>query len=309
LIDSTYETGGDMIADPYDDDVFWRCGSYFNGAVAVMCVSKSTDCGMTWTLSELTDTYGTTNTIALDPQNSNIVYAGGYEGVFKTTDNGTTWTFMSDTVLMDVVDIEVHPTNTDTVLAVTRFGVYKSIDAGSTWEHIGSSLVNAVVIDHMNPDQVYIATDSGVYLGTYDGGWTIMSEGLDDSLITSIAINPDNYLFCGTDASAVFRWDIGTGIEEYTASSLSGIQVFPNPTNRQTTVTYHIAFESDVSLSVYDVQGRLIRMLHRGRQTAGSHSVLWNGRDAHGKIVTPGVYFCKVSTDRGAWTEKLVLLH
>ncbi len=297
-----------MIADPYDDDVFWRCGSYFNGAVAVMCVSKSTDCGITWTLSELTDTYGTTNTLALDPLNTDIVYAGGYEGVFKTTDNGTTWTLMSDTLLMDVVDIAVHPTNTDTVLAVTRFGVYKSTDAGSTWDHIGSSLVNGVVIDHMNPDQVYIATDSGVYQGTYDGGWTIMNQGLDDSLITSIAINPDNYLFCGTDASAVFRWEIETGIEEYAVTSLPGIHVFPNPTSRQTTITYHIGHESEVSITVYDVQGRLIRMLHRGRQTAGTHSVLWNGRDTRGFAVPSGVYLCRLSAGEETKVQKLILV-
>ena len=298
-----------MIADPYNDDVFWRCGSYFNGAVAVMCVSKSTDCGITWTLSELTDTYGTTNTLALDPLNTDIVYAGGYEGVFKTTDNGTTWTLMSDTLLMDVVDIAVHPTNTDTILAVTRFGVYKSTDAGSTWDHIGSSLVNGVVIDYMNPDQVYIATDSGVYQGTYDGGWTIMNQGLDDSLITSIAINPDNYLFCGTDASAVFRWDIETGIEEYAATSLSGIHVFPNPASRQTTITYHIGFESEVAITVYDVQGRLIRMLHRGRQTAGMHSVLWNGRDTRGLAVPSGVYLCRLSAGEETKVQKLILVH
>ncbi len=298
-----------MIADPYDDDVFWRCGSYFNGAVAVMCVSKSTDCGITWTLSELTDTYGTTNTLALDPLNTDIVYAGGYEGVFKTTDNGTTWTLMSDTLLMDVVDIAVHPTNTDTILAVTRFGVYKSTDAGSTWDHIGSSLVNGVVIDHMNPDQVYIATDSGVYQGTYDGGWTIMNQGLDDSLITSIAINPDNYLFCGTDASAVFRWDIETGIEECAATSLSGIHVFPNPASRQTTITYHIGVESEVAITVYDVQGRLIRMLYRGRQTVGMHSVLWNGRDMRGLAVPSGVYLCRLSTGEETKVQKLILVH
>jgi len=298
-----------MIADPNNDDVFWRCGSYFNGAVAVMCVSKSTDCGMTWTMSELTDTYGTTNTLALDPQNPEIVYAGGYEGVFKTTDNGTTWTLMSDTLLLDVVDIAVHPIDTDIILAVTRFGVYKSTDAGYVWEHIGSSLVNGVVIDHLNPDQVYIATDSGVYQGTLDGGWTIMYQGLDDSLITSIAINPDNYLFCGTDASAVFRWDLGTGIQEYRTTSLSGITVFPNPARGNATFVYHVPHESAVHVALYDVQGRMICTLYDGGLSAGTHSVFWNGRDLHGKTVTPGVYFCRVSTHQGIWVEKLVLIH
>jgi hypothetical protein len=298
-----------MIADPYDDDVFWRCGSYFNGAVVVMCVSKSTDCGVTWILSELTTTYGCTNTLALDPQNSDIVYAGGYEGVFKTTDNGTTWTLMSDTLLMDVVDIEVHPTNTDTVLAVTRFGVYKSTDGGSAWEHIGSSMVNGVVIDQMNPDQVYIATDSGVYQGTLDGDWTIMYQGLDDSLITSIGINPGNYLFCGTAFSAMFRWDLGTGIQEHTTTSLSGIYVFPNPASRNATISYHMRHESEVTVAVYDVQGRLINTLYDGRQTAGTHNILWNGRDIRGIAVPSGVYLCRLTTGEETAVQKLILVH
>jgi flagellar hook assembly protein FlgD len=46
-------------------------------------------------------------------------------------------------------------------------------------------------------------------------------------------------------------------------------------------------------LSVFDVGGRLVARLLDGPVSAGRHHAVWDGRDAHGSVVAPGVYFCR----------------
>ena len=84
--------------------------------------------------------------LAIDPGNTNIMYAGSGEpsyaqiygwggyGTFKTTNAGLTWTQinmgMGNLVVLDVL---INPSNTMEVVAATNNGIYKSSDAGSSW--------------------------------------------------------------------------------------------------------------------------------------------------------------------------------
>ncbi|MCO6438405.1 MAG: hypothetical protein J5J06_15040 [Phycisphaerae bacterium] len=85
--------------------------------------------------------------LAMDPSNSNVLYAGTGEGffngdavrglgIFKSTDAGATWTHLTDTAydaFFRVNDLAVSPSNPDHVYACTRFGVYKTTTAGMFW--------------------------------------------------------------------------------------------------------------------------------------------------------------------------------
>jgi flagellar hook assembly protein FlgD len=63
-----------------------------------------------------------------------------------------------------------------------------------------------------------------------------------------------------------------------------------------------------VTLSIYDVAGRLIRVLVDEVIEAGRHERLWNGKDAHGNPVSSGVYFYRLSVAKGALVRKMMLL-
>ncbi|MDZ7401546.1 MAG: T9SS type A sorting domain-containing protein [candidate division KSB1 bacterium] len=69
------------------------------------------------------------------------------------------------------------------------------------------------------------------------------------------------------------------------------MQCYPNPFNPSTTIEYHLPQSADVSLTVYDLQGRLVRHLVKGADAAGYHSVCWDGRDEAGQVVASGIYF------------------
>ena len=63
-----------------------------------------------------------------------------------------------------------------------------------------------------------------------------------------------------------------------------------------------------VELSIYDVTGRLVRTLVRGRVPAGMHSARWDGLDAARQPVAAGVYFSSLRTADTQTTRKVVVL-
>lgn len=83
---------------------------------------------------------------------------------------------------------------------------------------------------------------------------------------------------------------------------------YPNPFNPSTTVEYTLHRPGFVRLGVHDLKGALVRVLVAGTRDAGTHQVVWDGRDDGGQLVPSGVYFCRA--DAGSQTDalKLVLL-
>jgi flagellar hook assembly protein FlgD len=63
-----------------------------------------------------------------------------------------------------------------------------------------------------------------------------------------------------------------------------------------------------VSLSVYDVNGRLVKTLVDEDAEAGTHLAVWDGTDSTGHRVARGIYFCRMAADEFSATAKVVLL-
>ena len=86
------------------------------------------------------------------------------------------------------------------------------------------------------------------------------------------------------------------------------IQVFPNPFDEFTVINYSIPQQSDVSLKIFDINGRLINVLHEGKQPGGNYSVKWNGQDDSGNRISAGIYFIKLYSNGFNQTMKLCKL-
>ena len=78
---------------------------------------------------------------------------------------------------------------------------------------------------------------------------------------------------------------------------------FPNPFNPVTTISYGLPLESDITLNIYDVEGRRITTLTEGIRTAGTHSIEWNAEG-----YSSGVYFVKLDAGEFTQTQKLMLV-
>ena len=70
----------------------------------------------------------------------------------------------------------------------------------------------------------------------------------------------------------------------------------------------HLPREGPVALNVYDLLGRRVRTLVDRVLPAGEQRVLWDGRDASGQAVAPGVYFARLWTPQGARLTRVVRL-
>ena len=86
-----------------------------------------------------------------------------------------------------------------------------------------------------------------------------------------------------------------------TAFSLS--PNYPNPFNASTTIKYDLPEASDVSIEIFDILGRKVETLISGKQSAGSHSAVWNAENA-----TSGVYFYKIKAGDYSDTKRCLLL-
>ena len=80
-------------------------------------------------------------------------------------------------------------------------------------------------------------------------------------------------------------------------------QAYPNPFNPTTTLSFALTIKSEVSITVYNLQGREVISLVNGNMEAGYHSVVWNG-DSH----SSGVYFVKMVAGDYISTQKLMLV-
>ena len=71
---------------------------------------------------------------------------------------------------------------------------------------------------------------------------------------------------------------------------------YPNPFNPETWIPYHLAHDADVTLTIYDIKGAVVRQLDLGHQSAGyytdrSKAAYWDGHNERGESVASGVYF------------------
>jgi subtilisin family serine protease len=80
----------------------------------------------------------------------------------------------------------------------------------------------------------------------------------------------------------------------------------PSPSRGSTVIPYGLPVESPVSLKVYDLSGRLVRILVLGSEKAGYHKVSWDGRAEGGKGVGSGVYFYRLVA--GSWTKTMKMV-
>lgn len=85
-------------------------------------------------------------------------------------------------------------------------------------------------------------------------------------------------------------------------------QNYPNPFNPLTTISYALPTTSDVTLTMYDVAGKLVTTLQRAHQPAGWYDIQWDATDDSGNPVSTGVYFCRLNAGDISKTIKMILL-
>ncbi len=120
----------------------------------------------------------------------------------------------------------------------------------------------------------------------------------------------DTTLVAADQLIEVLEMDI-SGVRDIAAagSQLRLYESNPNPFDQATLIRFAVPQVSPVSVRVYDVTGRMVRVLvDSDRVDAGEHRVTWDGTNDHGIAVSSGVYFYRLDTGRHSKTMRTVFL-
>ncbi|MBI5019934.1 MAG: T9SS type A sorting domain-containing protein [Ignavibacteriales bacterium] len=240
-------------------------------------LAKSTDIGGTWTLM-YPNLAGDNacNSLAFDPSDSNIVYAGMEGVVIKSTDGGINWerTGLTDTpfyVRGLAVDLS-YPNHiyAGGIASPDSIGFFESTDGGMTWQDIpaplGTKGISSIVINPIDHRDVYISTfGSGVFRYR--------------SPIVNVEENPT------------------------TPAKFFLSQNYPNPFNPLTIINYQLPIESWVSLKVYNLLGQEVATLVNEVKKWGSYEVEFNA-----STLSSGVYYYRLQVGSIAETKILMVL-
>ena len=82
---------------------------------------------------------------------------------------------------------------------------------------------------------------------------------------------------------------------------------YPNPFNPSMVIRYTLPEAAGVRLRIYDMLGQHVRTMVDAGQGAGMHSVVWDGRDALGRMVSTGLYFYRLEAGQNVAVRKMIL--
>ena len=231
--------------------------------------------------------------------------SGGQIGFIRieySTDAGSSWASIVDGTLNSGVHpwIVDAPPSDNCLVRVSRsadpgtndtsdwaFSVYQEIN----WLSVAPVTGDVSVGGRANVEVTFDATGLGT--GDYYADIIVSSNG-GDPVTVPVALHVG-----------------ATGVDdgEFDTPSMYVLKgVNPNPFNPVTTVTYGVPTDASVRLAIYSVAGRLVRTLVDGEVGAGHRTVVWDGRDDHGREVGSGVYFCRMEAAGFDDTAKMVLM-
>jgi hypothetical protein len=178
---------------------FLVAGTYGGGTF------RTQDNGSTWI--KVTDGLLNTNVNALAVSDT-ILFAGTFGGVYRSVNNGTSW---SPTGLWYNNLVQAMAVSGKTLIAGSRNGPYLSTDTGASWTAITTGLSNlsitAVAISDTN---LFAGTETGLYRAPRNGArWTAINSGLANTNISKLFLN-GSYLLAGTSNGVFLSSNSGT---------------------------------------------------------------------------------------------------
>jgi len=195
-----------FVIDPMNPQItyvgIWNSGVY-----------KTTDNGANWNLinTGLTSKSKFINSIVIDPQSTNIIYAGTYYGggIFKSTDGGANWnainTGLTKPFSSYILTLAIDPSNRNIIYAGSLVGVFQSTDGGNSWNLIKDGLeADCLAIDPTNTQLIYAGTEEGAFK-------YIIQYAISTSVSAGGTITPSGSVTVNSGDSQTFTITSNTG--------------------------------------------------------------------------------------------------
>jgi len=262
---------------PTNQEIMYAAGTY---------LYKSLDGGINWEVtSETAVDVNPIMNIAISPFNPNIVYvstspdpSNGPTGakIFKSLDSGLTFTELTNGLPDRICkDLEFDPSDENVLYATfSGFGsdhVFKTTDAGANWYAIDNGLpdvpTNTILIDELNPEDIYVGNDLGVYYSENGGGsWEVFSDELPEAvMIYDLNNSPANRkIRIATHGHGMYQRNYVNdflAVDEIVISNTK-ISIYPNPVQSNFILEGELSNSfSEVSLSIFNLQGKEVKSI------------------------------------------------
>jgi photosystem II stability/assembly factor-like uncharacterized protein len=147
--------------------------------------------------------------LVFDPLAPTTLYAGSWDGIYKSTDAGGSWQLVNADLNQGLMGLVIDPLKSDTLYAgIWNGGVFKSTDSGANWNATNTGLDNLYVsllaIDPLDPATLYVVISAGndITTGAPVGGlfksvdsgasWQPAGRGFGDPYVSALAFDPNS---------------------------------------------------------------------------------------------------------------------
>lgn len=257
--------------------------------------------------------FGMVTSVLFDAADDNIFYVAQGNKIYKTTDNGQTWTELHSIEEGQLVyDLKRNPLNAQEFAAATSVGVFISNDSAETWTQIyDESPMNKVEFSSFAAGKIVASShfeDGGLFgypasdaktIYTKNNGETWEEIGTDE--LGFMRATSTDIMFTGENSADVYYLVQDLGLVKYTLdlttlgtgeiiSNISDVTIYPNPTNG----ILNFNSKSEVqNIAIFDLSGRKISEFNSNQINISS--------------LPKGIYLIKISTKDGKTTTKKVV--
>lgn len=276
-------------------------------------VCKTTNGGNSFEEYIISDSTGQLIFTCMKFINSSTGWVAGSGPVYRTTNGGISWNYISHIELIGGNVIPVYSMdfiNEFTGYMVGTSGyIYRTTNGGNNW--IKSQLAFSFLscIKFVNSQTGWTCGYNGELYKTINSGvnWTKINLDSTSNFRNMFFLNEnlgwilsnENKIFKTTTGGNVFIMNTSSNVPD----KFSLLQNYPNPFNPSTTINFQIPKNNFVSLKVYDINGREISELVNENMNAGEYKINFDGSS-----LPSGVYYYKLTSDNFSETKKMILI-
>ncbi|MEO8209967.1 MAG: T9SS type A sorting domain-containing protein, partial [bacterium] len=276
-------------------------------------VFKTNDNGNNWVdiTSNLQDSLQFLG-LSVDQQNNLYVsvqrssWSNPLKGIFKSTDEGSSWTELNTKIVPEEMIINSQGT------FFAKFGsaLFKSTNGGIHFEQITSQQEYVIEFTIGASDEIFMhSANNKIYKisKSVDGGetWTDHTGILDNQLVYDLKFDGNSQLLAATQ-SGIYRLDAPTIITQ-TGNNIPDKfllrQNYPNPFNPSTVISYSLIENRFTTLKIFDAVGKQVATLVNENQISGTYSVKFNAGN-----YPSGVYFYRLDAGNFSDVKTMVII-
>jgi photosystem II stability/assembly factor-like uncharacterized protein len=278
----------------------------------VFLIYKSTDNGDSWTLLFVVNDNESNTDFIIDPLHPDTLYFGTH----RSLNGGDTWEEVFSKTIM-----AVHPYNSQVLYATNEVTTLEvSYDWGTTFETLSEYQngpfprynIYCFRFDKENPDYMFYSTrNTNIYYSLNAGeSWQQLPGNYNRRVMDIIPYVNENKFYLATHGDGVWVYDTTytSTIEDYPiVNDHKALNVSPNPSSGNLSINFSIINPGNINVSVYNLNGTLIKTLMNEYKTKGEYKTIWNGKDKNGKEVQTGLYIIRLHTGKNVQACKVLL--